>query len=211
MKQKCLPTVLFLATALVLPNLAMATSTYQSAFNKLYKTKGTPLGDCIVCHTSQMPSVNLYGRAFANAKKGKTAAAATTALKKIQPLDSDKDGFTNIVEIKARTFPGKKTSHPSKVLALDVQSSSFTLANNYGSDEIAYLVFNQESGSDYRYVRVYGDRLMVGHVMDGEATDAEQSFDLAPWDRMEVELYGSGLVRVFLDGADDEAVASSLP
>ncbi len=37
-----------------------------------------------------------------------------TALKAIEKLDSDKDGASNIVEIRAGTLPGDPTSKPKK-------------------------------------------------------------------------------------------------
>ena len=74
---------------------------YLSAFNARYKTSGSHLDTCSTCHTSSSPSadnLNSYGKDF-GAIEGK---------------DSDGDGFSNIDEIKAGTFPGDPNENPNK-------------------------------------------------------------------------------------------------
>lgn len=98
------------------PQLALAVNSYMATFNTLYKTSNTKLNNCSMCHTAKIPALNLYGKAF---KLKHTGSVTTkTALRLIQKLDSDKDTFTNLVEIKALTFPGKATSKPRKSPAL---------------------------------------------------------------------------------------------
>lgn len=84
---------------------ASAYGGYLNAFNQQYNTTGTQLDSCIICHAGQGGggAVNPYGKAFADA--GNSFAA-------IESLDSDGDGFTNIAEINARTFPGDQNDHP---------------------------------------------------------------------------------------------------
>ncbi len=82
---------------------AHATSGLLSRFNSTYGTAGTVLDTCSTCH-SNTPSLNPYGSALSGA--GDNFAA-------IENLDSDGDGFTNIQEIKALTFPGDPSSHPA--------------------------------------------------------------------------------------------------
>jgi hypothetical protein len=83
---------------------AQASSSWMSRAEAQYPTiVGTPLDDCTLCHTSA-PSLNSYGSAFANNSHSFTA---------IQNLDSDGDGFTNLAEINAHTFPGNRNSHPA--------------------------------------------------------------------------------------------------
>ena len=81
-----------------------------TTFNAKYGTSATRLNTCSVCHTASIPALNSYGNAFKN--KWKSGLTPGQALGAIQPLDSDRDTFTNIREIKARTFPGRKASHP---------------------------------------------------------------------------------------------------
>jgi hypothetical protein len=95
--------------AAVAPAGVQARSQFLNTFNTRYGTVGTKLDTCAVCHTT-VPSLNSYGNAFKNAWKG--GLKPGKALGAIQTLDSDKDTFTNIVEIRARTFPGRKASHP---------------------------------------------------------------------------------------------------
>lgn len=69
---------------------------------------------------------NAYGNAFEN--NGHSFAA-------IESLDSDRDGYTNLQEINAGTWPGDATSYPGPadatpptVTAFTIPSSSSTLA-----------------------------------------------------------------------------------
>ena len=89
---------------------AYALPAYLAAFNAKYGTSGTVLDTCGLCHISPAGGgpLNPYGTAFANAGHSFDA---------IENQDSDGDGFTNIVEINARTFPGDPSSHPAVAAA----------------------------------------------------------------------------------------------
>ncbi len=93
------------------------------AFNGVYGTEGTRLDTCNTCHYTGR-STNPYGthlkseisrvmnpeaealtdEQFLNALRG--------ALRGIEELDSDDDGYSNVAEIRARTFPGDPGDHP---------------------------------------------------------------------------------------------------
>jgi len=64
---------------------------------------GTRIDDCALCHSS-IPALNSYGTAYVGA--GKNFGA-------IEGQDSDGDGFSNIVEINALTFPGDASDKPA--------------------------------------------------------------------------------------------------
>lgn len=104
-----------LAAALVLMSVAAAAFALpkdQTLFKETYAPKdGTALASagCLVCHAKMPPTkeLNPYGRDYLG-KKTRDAAA----LKAIERLDSDKDGFNNITEIKAGTLPGDPASKP---------------------------------------------------------------------------------------------------
>jgi hypothetical protein len=65
---------------------------------------GTELNHCRLCHMNDDRfAMNPYGRDYK--ASGRNFAA-------IEPLDSDGDGFANLTEILALTFPGYATSHP---------------------------------------------------------------------------------------------------
>ena len=89
-------------------SIAKAVSSYKSQFTARYGTAGTTLDQCLLCHTSntnpRASNVNSYGNDYAN--NGHNFAA-------IEQLDSDGDGFSNIAEINARTFPGDPNSKPT--------------------------------------------------------------------------------------------------
>lgn len=85
-------------------------------FKQLYSPKeGTDLAKampCLVCHTKMPPdkTVNPYGADLAKVAGGKTIDEK--AFRAVEKLDSDKDKFNNIVEIKAGTLPGDPKSKP---------------------------------------------------------------------------------------------------
>lgn len=97
--------VLFLAVVVLIgAPIVSAKSNYLSSFNQHYNTSGTKLDTCSTCHTSSSGgSLNPYGRAYSGS--GHNFAS-------IETLDSDNDGFTNIEEINALTFPGDANDHP---------------------------------------------------------------------------------------------------
>lgn len=87
---------------------AQSTPEYLSQFNARYKTQGSHLDSCLTCHTSQSgggENMNPYGKDF---------GAAGHDFGAIEGKDSDGDGFSNIDEIKAGTFPGDPNENPNK-------------------------------------------------------------------------------------------------
>jgi hypothetical protein len=81
--------------------------------------KGNPLGSCQWCHYKYgydgsgniLETMNAYGKAYHD--NGRNAAA----VRAIENLDSDGDGYTNLVEITADRFPGDANDNPSLVTA----------------------------------------------------------------------------------------------
>ena len=110
MRSKTFVAVSALALLLGAPQSGKAVSGYLDAFNAKYGTSATRLNRCLLCHTSAIPTLNPYGRAvLGQLNRG---FPIDSALTRIQRVDSDKDRFTNIREIRARKFPGSKRSHP---------------------------------------------------------------------------------------------------
>ncbi|MCX7771227.1 MAG: hypothetical protein N2202_09155 [Proteobacteria bacterium] len=102
-KKQIALSLFILALTFVFNSKSFAISGYLNSFNTTYGTKGTVLDSCNLCHTVK-PAVNNYGAAYMN---------NGYSFKAIENLDSDGDGFTNIAEINARTFPGDPNSKPS--------------------------------------------------------------------------------------------------
>ncbi|MCK5368321.1 MAG: hypothetical protein KAQ62_07195, partial [Cyclobacteriaceae bacterium] len=80
---------------------ALAEIPYTDMFNAEYRTSGgynynPQLGSCLTCHPSGS-SKNTYANDWRN--NGHNFA-------NIESVDSDNDGFTNLDEIVAGTFPG---------------------------------------------------------------------------------------------------------
>lgn len=99
-------TVFGVLLILIMVGSAVAINSYLAAFRAQYAgTTGSVLDTCNLCHPGgNTGSLNSYATAYAGAGYVYTA---------IENLDSDGDGFTNIVEINARTFPGDPTSFPA--------------------------------------------------------------------------------------------------
>jgi hypothetical protein len=90
---------------------ALALPAFVKVFSDAYKLKPTSdLGKakCMACHESKMGGkLNAYGMDLTKAL-GKTKTLTPAILKKVEGLDSDKDGKKNLDEIKAGRLPGKK-------------------------------------------------------------------------------------------------------
>ncbi len=74
------------------------------AFTAQYGDKG--INTCSLCHTSA-PALNSYGAALA------TLPVTAAKLTAVESADSDGDGFSNIEEINAGTYPGDPNSKPA--------------------------------------------------------------------------------------------------
>lgn len=85
---------------------AHAISSYQTSFRNTYPAaRGSAIDNCTLCHPGgNTGSRNSYANAYAGA--GHAYAA-------IESRDSDGDGFTNLAEITAFTYPGDAASRPS--------------------------------------------------------------------------------------------------
>ncbi len=88
---------------------AFASPEYLTDFETAYPAAaGSRIDACIICHTNADPNTqgtarNGYGLAYRNAGHSFTP---------IEGADSDGDGFTNLAEIAARTFPGNAADKP---------------------------------------------------------------------------------------------------
>jgi len=82
------------------------------------------LNTCDLCHTASVPNLNPFGAAYK--ANGRNDAALTS----IEGLDSDGDGFTNIQEINALTFPGNPASVPAAPTATNVPAPTNTSVPN---------------------------------------------------------------------------------
>ena len=87
------------------PDRDLLLATYPILGSRIAPTAG---GACAVCHASSIPNLNPYGSAYSNA--GRFNASSLIA---IENIDSDGDGFTNIQELRAFTYPGDPNDHPA--------------------------------------------------------------------------------------------------
>jgi hypothetical protein len=105
-----------------------------SAVAKYPSLSGTSLQSCDLCHTASLPSLNPYGAAY------KSKGRNTAAFGSIENLDSDGDGFSNIQEINALTFPGNPSSKPAAPTATNVPPPTSTNVPNPTSTPIPTVV-----------------------------------------------------------------------
>ncbi len=100
---------------------ADALSSYVTMFKSAYPAAATSsLAACVLCHINPGGggTRNGYGNAF---------LAAAHNYRTIESADSDADGFTNIAEITALTFPGNAASHPVAADATPPTVGTFTV------------------------------------------------------------------------------------
>ncbi|HEY6073239.1 MAG TPA: Ig-like domain-containing protein [Anaerolineales bacterium] len=123
-------------------NTALAKGSYLTSFTTKYPaTAVSKLNSCNVCHGSGGTSTwNPYGQAIRS-----TAGADITArITAVEGLDSDGDGFTNIAEITALTYPGdpadKPASTPPPGDTTPPSVSSTSPANNQSGVAVSTVV-----------------------------------------------------------------------
>ncbi len=93
---------------------ALATSASTDIFCQKYpKALGceSKQASCAICHTA-VPSLNAYGDDIKGALTGPIDATLIGALDKIEALDSDEDGASNITEIEHHSAPGNGSIKP---------------------------------------------------------------------------------------------------
>jgi hypothetical protein len=113
---------------------AQSTPEHLSEFNAKYKTSGSRLDGCQTCHTSSSPSkenLNPYATDYATADHDFGA---------VEGKDSDGDGFSNIDEIKALTFPGDPNDNPNTQKPKEPPKQSTTTTTKGPLDQLLGLL-----------------------------------------------------------------------
>jgi len=114
----------------------------------MFRSKYEWAGGCNVCHFSKKggDSPNPYGRAFLH-----NGMNLSTFIR-IAEADSDKDGFSNIAEIIARSYPGDAASTPENVESPNELSES---EDSFNTDDEDVFSFDEvetsgdSEGSDF--------------------------------------------------------------
>ncbi len=110
--------VIAIAGLLVYAAVAVGLPSYTTDFSGNYKIrKGSKIekAGCAVCHVGETVKLNPYGNDLAKTLADAKSDSLTSAVfRKVEGLDSDKDGVTNLDEIKADTLPGDPKSAPAK-------------------------------------------------------------------------------------------------
>jgi hypothetical protein len=106
--------VCVIAVVLAVGGTSYGSSGYLTTFNTTYGTAGTRLDTCTLCHIGTPSPRNNFGSNFAS--NGHVFNAT------LNNMDSDGDGFTNLEEITALTFPGDATDFPAAALTITTVS-----------------------------------------------------------------------------------------
>jgi hypothetical protein len=101
---------------------------YMAGFLEQYDVRDTRLATCDMCHINPNGggARDSYGLAYA--ENGKDFLA-------IEELDSDDDGFTNIEEINALTFPGDSDDYPEIIEVTETEGIEAEAANSSADEE----------------------------------------------------------------------------
>ncbi|WP_440951710.1 PGF-CTERM sorting domain-containing protein [Methanococcoides sp. FTZ1] len=130
MRSKLIVVLLLAVILLAGPSVVSAKSSFLSSFNQYYDTEDSRLDSCAVCHTGPNGgSLNPYGRAYS--ESGRNYAS-------IETRDSDMDGFSNLEEIDALTFPGNANDQPepaSEVVPETVDNATGTPVDEITDDQ----------------------------------------------------------------------------
>ena len=112
--------LLFCLMVLVWTVTAGQSASALPAFYKMFRAKYGWTSGCNVCHASKKggDSPNPYGRAFLS--NGMNLSTFT----RIEEVDSDRDGFSNIAELIARSYPGDAASTPENTESVEDTSES---------------------------------------------------------------------------------------
>jgi hypothetical protein len=126
--------------------IASATSNALNNFNDKY-TGNSFNNSCNICHA------NPYGAAL-KAAGGTANSISRAQFEAVEGLDSDKDGFTNLEEITAGTFPGDRNSFPSVPATIEsivptagTLGTEFTITGLGLGAKKGKIVLSNDSGS----------------------------------------------------------------
>ena len=102
-----------IALALVLGCAAIISASGGAQGDFAVRYPASPLGSsCTICHIGSSSNTNPYGTALRN-NGGSADNIPDATFTTVGPLDSDGDGFSNIDEINAGTFPGDRNDFPA--------------------------------------------------------------------------------------------------
>jgi len=113
MKKKILVMLLILAIYISVVPQAVANRNIFDQFKSEYNASGAKLDTCMTCMATTTPTAswNKYGLELRN-NSVFDRNDPVPAMKNIEPLDSDGDGFLNIDEIRNFAFPGNASDFP---------------------------------------------------------------------------------------------------
>ncbi len=135
---------------------------FANRYPAYYSTYGFSQG-CPVCHTSAPALNSTYGADYVSAlaaRGGRNSSNVVPALVSLEPLDSDGDGYTNIVEINANRKVFDATDHPTTGVSLSAAPESL---NGLPSSTVSYTVSVTNNGN------IFDDYSLSVFVAGGES------------------------------------------
>lgn len=95
-------------------SMALASTKFNKEFRSTYALDASGAlakATCTACHVGKTKKLNPYGTDLQAAMRSERTKLLTgSVLKKVEGLDSDKDGKSNLQEIQANTLPGDASS-----------------------------------------------------------------------------------------------------
>lgn len=141
MNKNLIGVVLLVILILSCSPVVTARPAYLEAYNQQYDIEDTKLDSCLNCHNNPNGggSRNPYGMAYeANGKN----------FGSIEALDSDGDGFTNLEEINALTFPGDPADYPQTSSEVPETGDNETLPTGEQDAEDISAPLNETQGQE---------------------------------------------------------------
>jgi hypothetical protein len=117
---------------------ASARPNYMAAFLEQYDLRDTRLATCDMCHINPNGGGPRDDYGISYSENGKDFLA-------IEEMDSDGDGFTNIEEINALTFPGHSEDFPETVEPTDTEIGNTDNSSNNNENEIDTTVNTEDA------------------------------------------------------------------
>jgi len=119
---------LIVVVAIAMISTASGLPEILNGFNQKYGTSKTKLDSCELCHIPAKPNEKSCGFCHESYKLGKEKFTNAfgkdlrnnlnldrdSAFKKLEVLDSDNDGISNIDEIRGKSYPGNRLDKPIK-------------------------------------------------------------------------------------------------
>jgi hypothetical protein len=155
------------------PQIITASASYMGLARSMYPgISGSRIDSCALCHPSAAggPIKNNYSWDWSDWGGGQDAM---TAFASIASMDSDGDGFSNIAEINAHTFPGDLNDYP-------VATPTNTPAPSATRTQTLVLTSTPEATANPTHTSVAANTPTVNHTAEATNTPVQTATPSTP-------------------------------